>query len=192
MDGKDLRDLDLEAHRRHMGVVTQDPILFSGSLWDNITYGLETGQEVTEEQVIRVAEMAHAHGFIRDFPEQYDTAVGERGVQLSGGQKQRVSIARALIMSPSCLLLDEATSALDAASEQAVQEALDQLLQENSAMTTVIIAHRLRTVRNADIIAVIQDGRVVEQGSHEQLLEVNGTYREMVERAGSSGVLPES
>jgi ATP-binding cassette subfamily B (MDR/TAP) protein 1 len=113
--------------------------------------------------------------------------------QLSGGQKQRIAISRALLMSPSLLLLDEATSALDAASEQAVQDALDHLLEENKDLTTVIIAHRLRTVRNADSIAVIHEGRVVEQGSHDDLLKnETGLYRKMVERAESTGILPES
>lgn len=190
IDGLDVKNMDLFQHRRHIGVVTQDPVLFSGTLRDNITYGVPG--TVSLEEVKRVARLAHADGFIESFPNGYETAVGERGVQLSGGQKQRVSIARAILLNPSLLLLDEATSALDAASEIAVQHALEQWWIDNRSMTTVIVAHRLRTVQNADCIAFLQDGCVREQGTHGDLMKKpDGLYRQMVERAGTNGVLPD-
>ncbi|GAX25079.1 hypothetical protein FisN_10Lh277 [Fistulifera solaris] len=190
IDGMDLKAMDLVQHRRHIGVVTQDPVLFSGTLFDNITYGVH--RRVSLEEVQRVAHLAHADGFIDRFPDRYATTVGERGVQLSGGQKQRIAIARAIILNPSLLLLDEATSALDAASEQAVQQALEEWWINNRSMTTVIVAHRLRTVQHADCIAFIQDGYVKEQGTHDELMKrPNGLYRQMVERAGSNGILPD-
>lgn len=194
VNGTDLRYLDIQRHRRRVGVVTQDPVLFRGTILENITYGV-TGEIPAIEEVIRVARLANAHEFILDFPHGYLTTVGERGMQLSGGQKQRIAIARALMMRPSLLLLDEATSALDAQSEQAVQEALDRLLlgDNRHRITTLIVAHRLRTVRNADCIAFVRNGRVVEQGTHEELMGIrDGWYRQMVERAGPTGVLPES
>ena len=194
VNGVDLRAVNLHQHRRHIGVVTQDPALFRGSLWENISYGCD--EDVTDADIVHAAHLAHADTFIDEFPNKYQTAVGERGVQLSGGQKQRVAIARAVALQhgqPSLLLLDEATSALDYASETAVQQALDQLLQENRDMTTVIVAHRLRTVQNADRIVVLQEGRVAEQGTHQDLLKkTDGIYREMVARAGVTGVLPEN
>lgn len=192
INGVDLRALDLSQYRRQIGVVAQEPALFRGTLWDNIAYGCE--DNICDIDIHRAARLAHADTFIQSFPDGYQTSIGERGVQLSGGQKQRVGIARAVALQhgqPSLLILDEATSMLDYASETAVQEALDQLLLENEDMTTVIVAHRLRTVRKADCIFVIQEGRVVEQGSHEELIELCGVYREMVDRAGSTGVLPE-
>lgn len=188
VNGQDLRRLDLEAHRRHIGVVTQDPVLFDDSIWQNIVYG---APHATREDAVRAAKLAHADAFIRSFPQGYDTGVGERGVQLSGGQLQRIAIARAMVQKPSLLLLDEATSALDAASEQIVQDALDRLLEKGN-MTTVVVAHRLRTVRNADQIAVIDQGKVVEKGTHVELLQLrSGLYRKMVGRAGNTGILPE-
>ena len=194
VNGVDLRTVNLHQHRRQIGVVTQDPALFRGSLRENISYGCD--EDLTDADIVRAAQLAHADTFIEEFPNKYQTAVGERGVQLSGGQKQRVAIARAVALQhgqPSLLLLDEATSALDYASETAVQQALDQLLQENKNMTTVIVAHRLRTVQNADRIVVLQEGRVAEQGTHQELLEkTDGIYREMVARAGATGVLPEN
>jgi ATP-binding cassette, subfamily B (MDR/TAP), member 1 len=197
IDGVDLRRMDLARHRRHVGVVTQDPALFCGTIKDNITYGVSDDDSddysrlTSLEEVVRVAKLANADDFIRSFPDGYQTAVGERGAQLSGGQKQRISIARALVKAPALLLLDEATSALDAESEHIVQEALDRLLKENVHMTTVIVAHRLCTVRNADQIAFIHNGRVVEQGTHDELLQLaNGLYRQMVERSDeTTGIL---
>ena len=190
IDNINLKTLDLHSHRRHtIGVVTQDPVLFSGSISSNLLYGC-CPDTTTMDDVKAAAKMANAHDFITSFPDGYDTPVGERGVALSGGQKQRVAIARAIIKKPSLLLLDEATSALDAASEQVVQEALDRLLAMNSDMTTVIVAHRLRTVRNADSIAYIENGQVVEQGNHEELMAIQcGFYKQMVDRAGNSSTL---
>ena len=154
--------------------------MFSGTIHENITYGIDA----TREQVIEAAKRANAHVFISSFPNGYETQVGERGIQLSGGQKQRIAISRAIIRNPALLLLDEATSALDAESEEIVQEALDMLLSENKGITTVIIAHRLRTVRNADVIAVINEGRIVESGSHSELMmHSNGYYKSMVEKS---------
>ena len=192
IDNINLKTLDLHRHRRHtIGVVTQDPVLFSGSISSNLLYGCCPNTTMMDD-VKAAAKMANAHDFITSFPDGYDTPVGERGVALSGGQKQRVAIARAIIKKPSLLLLDEATSALDAASEQVVQEALDRLLTMNADMTTVIVAHRLRTVRNADSIAYIENGKVVEQGNHEELMTIqNGFYKQMVDRAGDSGTLPD-
>jgi ABC-type multidrug transport system fused ATPase/permease subunit len=199
IDGVNLKLLDLLSHRRHIGVVTQDPVLFCGTLRENIAFGcpLPTPGEATTDDnegdiVERAARLANADSFIRQFPDGYETEIGERGVQLSGGQKQRIAIARAVIRNPSLLLLDEATSALDAESEEVVQEALDRLLKQNREMTTVIVAHRLRTVRNADKIAVLHGGRVVEEGTHEQLMKMAGVYHKMVSRASSTGMLPES
>mmetsp|Transcript_27837 Transcript_27837/g.36284 ORF Transcript_27837/g.36284 Transcript_27837/m.36284 type:complete len:366 (-) Transcript_27837:1336-2433(-) len=189
IDGTDLRSMDIQKYRRHIGTVTQDPVLFSGSILSNITYGIPSA---TRDEAVKAAKLANAHDFIGLFPDGYDTEVGERGTKLSGGQKQRIAIARAIIKNPSLLLLDEATSALDAESEQVVQDALDELLKENKDMTTVIVAHRLRTVRHADCIAFIENGCVAEQGSHEELMELpGGKYRRMVERAGSNGILPD-
>ena len=194
VNGSDLKLQNLGRYRRKIGVVTQDPALFCGTIHENITYGINeeglTGALV--EEVTRAAELANADAFIRSFPESYNTLVGERGVQLSGGQKQRISIARAIIKTPSLLLLDEATSSLDAESEQLVQAALDRLLQQND-MTTVIVAHRLCTVRNADSIAFIHEGRIVEQGTHDELVQQpNGMYKRMVEQAEKTGILPEA
>ena len=193
VNGVDLRTVNLHQHRRQVGVVTQDPALFRGSLWDNIAYGC--GDDVSDDDIVRAARLAHADTFIEAFPDRYQTTVGDRGVQLSGGQRQRVAIARAVALQhgqPSLLLLDEATSALDYASETAVHQALDQLLRENQDMTTVIVAHRLRTVQSADVIVVLHEGRAVEQGTHEELLGIDdGFYREMVSRAGTTGILPE-
>jgi ABC-type multidrug transport system fused ATPase/permease subunit len=184
VNNKDLRRIDLKKYRKRIGVVTQDPVLFTGSIFDNITYGRT---DVNQEDVITAAKLANAHNFVCAFPDGYDTQVGERGASLSGGQKQRIAIARAILSKPSLLLLDEATSALDSTSEQLVQEALDTLLDKNQQMTTVIIAHRLQTVRNADTIVVLEKGMVSEFGTHDELLKKNGIYRRMVTRAESDG-----
>jgi len=181
INGRDIQTLDINGLRHKIGVVTQDPTLFSGTILSNIIYGVPSA---TKEQAVEAAKRANAHDFICSFPGGYETEVGERGVQLSGGQKQRIAISRAIIRQPSLLLLDEATSALDADSEEIVQAALDSLLNENKGITTVIIAHRLRTVRNADLIAVVNRGHIVEIGSHGDLMQVsNGYYRGMVEKS---------
>ena len=180
VNDKNLKYINLKSHRQRIGVVTQDPVLFTGSIRDNILYG---AKNKTDADVINAAKLANAHVFIEGFPDGYDTQVGERGMQLSGGQRQRVSIARAIISEPNLLLLDEATSALDTESEKLVQDALDHLLNTNNQMTTVVIAHRLQTVRNADNIIVLDKGCVLEQGTHEELLKLNGMYQKMVKRA---------
>jgi ABC transporter fused permease/ATP-binding protein len=177
LDGKDLRTLDGEWLRQQIGVVSQDPVLLSASIAANIRYGKATA---TDAEVEAAARAAHAHEFVSGFPQGYDTIVGERGIQLSGGQRQRVAIARAMLKDPRILILDEATSALDAESEHLVQEALDLLMQSR---TTVVIAHRLSTVRNADRVLVIQEGRIVQSGRHQELMnEREGMYFKLVNR----------
>lgn len=176
LDGVPLTDLDPQALRRVVGIVQQEPVLFATSVRENIRYGRP---EASDEEVEVAARAAHAHDFVAAFPEGYDTAVGERGVQLSGGQKQRVAIARALVEDPSILVLDEATSALDAENEHLVQEALERLMQ---GRTTLIIAHRLSTIRDADRVVVLDGGRVVEEGPHDALVARDGLYRRLVER----------
>lgn len=163
IDGKDIKKLNLKSLRLKIGLVQQEPALFATTIYENILYGKENA---TETEIIEAAKAANAHNFISSLPDAYQTMVGERGVQLSGGQKQRIAIARAVLKNPSLLLLDEATSALDAESEIIVQEALERLM---CGRTTVVVAHRLSTIRNVDSIAVIQDGRIVEQGSHQEL-----------------------
>ncbi|KAL8144526.1 hypothetical protein V2J09_017558 [Rumex salicifolius] len=164
IDGKDIRRLNLKSLRLKIGLVQQEPALFAASIFNNIAYGK---QGATEAEVVEAARLANMHGFVSALPEGYKTSVGERGVQLSGGQKQRIAIARAILKDPAILLLDEATSALDAESECVLQEALERLMR---GRTTVLVAHRLSTIRGVDNIAVVQDGRVVEQGSHGELV----------------------
>lgn len=175
IDGYDIKTLNLKSLRRKIGLVQQEPALFSTTIYENIKYGKENASEI---EVMKAARAANAHGFISRMPEGYQTHVGDRGLQLSGGQKQRVAIARAILKDPSILLLDEATSALDISSERLVQEALDKLMD---GRTTVLVAHRLSTVRDADSIAVLQQGSVVEIGSHNQLIEKpGGIYKQLV------------
>ena len=174
-EGVDVRDLDLGELRRSLAMVAQEPVLFSGTVRDNIAYGRDGA---TVDEVEAAARDAHAHGFISHFPEGYDTIIGERGTKLSGGQKQRIALARALIANPRVLILDEATSNLDAESEAAVQAALARIM---AGRTTIIVAHRLSTVRDADRIVVIDGARVVEQGAHDELMERRGIYRRLVE-----------
>ncbi len=176
LDGVDLRELDPEWLRRQVGVVAQEPLLFSSSVLENIRYGRPGA---TVEEVESAARAANAHSFITRFPDGYATLVGERGVQLSGGQKQRVAIARALLKDPRLLVLDEATSALDAESEHLVQEALERLME---GRTTLVIAHRLSTVKDAHRVVVLDGGRVVQSGPHARLVEQDGLYRRLVER----------
>ncbi|HSN30737.1 MAG TPA: ABC transporter transmembrane domain-containing protein [Kofleriaceae bacterium] len=174
-EGVDVRELELKALRRSLAMVAQEPVLFSGTIRDNIAYGREGA---TPEEVEAAARDAYAHDFISGFPEGYDTVIGERGTKLSGGQKQRIALARALLANPRVLILDEATSNLDAESEAAVQAALARIME---GRTTIIVAHRLSTVRDADRIVVIEGARVVEQGGHDELMERRGTYRRLVE-----------
>ncbi len=176
LDGHDLRELALAELRGHMAVVSQDPVLLSGSIRENIRYGR---LDATDADVERVAAEANADSFIRGFPDGYDTQVGERGVQLSGGQRQRVAIARAMLRDPEVLILDEATSALDAESEALVQQALERLQR---GRTTIVIAHRLSTIRNSHRVVVLHDGAIVEQGTHDELVARGGAYAKLVAR----------
>jgi ATP-binding cassette, subfamily B (MDR/TAP), member 1 len=175
----ELREVNLQNVRSHMGFVQQEPDLFNRTIRENILYGLphEEGTPITDEQIISAAKAANAHDFISELPLGYDTLVGERGSGLSGGQRQRIAIARSLIRKPRLLLLDEATSALDARNEQDVQRALDEARQ---GRTTIVIAHRLSTVTDADSIGVVAQGQIVELGSHEELMAKNGQYADLV------------
>jgi ABC-type multidrug transport system fused ATPase/permease subunit len=173
-NGDQVTDLDLAAWRDELAFVPQDVLLFGGSIRENIAYG---NTSASEEQIIEAAKQANAWEFIGGFPEKLDTKVGERGVQLSGGQRQRIAIARALLKDPQLLILDEATSALDSESEHLVQEALDRLMK---GRTSVVIAHRLSTIRGAHQILVMNEGQVVERGSHDDLISQEGTYAELV------------
>ncbi|WP_338792904.1 ABC transporter transmembrane domain-containing protein [Bernardetia sp. MNP-M8] len=174
VDGKNNLEYDLSFYRSAIGIVPQEILLFGGTIRENIAYGKPTA---TEEEIISAAKQANAFKFIETFPEGLETLVGERGVKLSGGQRQRIAIARAILRNPKILILDEATSSLDAESEQLVQEALDTLMKDR---TTIIIAHRLATIRKVDTIYVIENGQISEQGTHESLVNQEGTYNQLV------------
>jgi ATP-binding cassette, subfamily B (MDR/TAP), member 1 len=177
LDGIEITRLNVSWLRRQIGLVSQEPVLFDDTIRANISYGKDG--EVTEEELIEVAKASNAHQFISSLPQGYDTYVGERGIQLSGGQKQRVAIARAILKNPKILLLDEATSALDAESEHVVQEALDRVMV---GRTTIVVAHRLSTIKGADMIAVVKNGEIVEKGRHETLMGIkDGVYASLVE-----------
>lgn len=170
LDGRDIHELTLESVRRNIGIVQQDIYLFNASIRENILYGR---LDATEEEVIEAARRANIHDYILSLPDGYDTQIGERGVRLSGGQKQRLSIARVFLKNPPILILDEATSALDNTTEILIQQALDELCK---GRTTLVVAHRLSTIKNADEIAVIADGGILEQGTHEELMQKGGLY----------------
>lgn len=177
-DGVNIKDLNPQWYKQQIAIVSQEPVLFSTSIKENIIYGLPE-DSISQEQLEEACRKANCLKFIQDkdqFPEGFDTLVGERGVKLSGGQKQRVAIARALIRKPKLLLLDEATSALDAESEHLVQQAIDELIKSGQ-QTVICIAHRLSTIKDADVIAVMQNGEIVERGSHSDLLSQDGIYK---------------
>jgi ATP-binding cassette subfamily B (MDR/TAP) protein 1 len=177
LDGVEIKTLQLKWLRQQTGLVSQEPVLFNETIRANIAYG--KGGDATETEIVSAAELSNAHGFISGLQQGYDTMVGERGVQLSGGQKQRVAIARAIVKDPKVLLLDEATSALDAESERVVQDALDRVMVNR---TTVVVAHRLSTIKNADVIAVVKNGVIVEKGKHETLINIkDGVYASLVQ-----------
>ena len=174
IDGIDVKDLKLFDLRRLFGLVTQEPILFNDTIYNNITFGYD---DATKEEVIQAAKVANAHDFILESEHGYDTNIGDRGSKLSGGQRQRLTIARAILRNPPILILDEATSALDSKSEKLVQDSIQKVMQNRTA---IIIAHRLSTIQHADQIVVLKEGRVVEQGSHTQLMSENGDYQKLV------------
>jgi ATP-binding cassette subfamily B protein len=172
VDGIDIRDVTLASLRQNVGVTQQDVFLFSATIRDNIAYGVP---DASLEQIIAAAKAAQIHDFIQSLPDGYNTWVGERGVTLSGGEKQRVTIARSLLVNPSILILDDSTSSVDAETEQLIRQALDKLIK---GRTTFIITHRLPIIQNADLILMLKDGEIVEQGKHSELMAKNGLYRQ--------------
>ena len=182
LDGVDLRELEVDSYRRLLGVVEQDIFLFDGSVADNIGYG---DRQAGPDEIERAARTAHAHEFISALPQGYETLIGERGVKLSGGQRQRLAIARAVVADPRILILDEATSNLDTESERLIQQSLAKLLE---GRTSFVIAHRLSTIAHADRIVVIEAGRIIESGSHDELMAASGRYRQMVRQQMSGAI----
>ncbi|HLY70143.1 MAG TPA: ATP-binding cassette domain-containing protein, partial [Puia sp.] len=175
IDGTDVKDLTLKSLRSLMSMVSQEAILFNDTVSNNISFGMDN---VSQEDIVRAATIANAHAFILELEDGYDTIIGDRGARLSGGQKQRITIARAVLKNPPILILDEATSSLDTESERIVQDAINNMMQNR---TSIVIAHRLSTVRHADEIIVLQKGKIIERGTHENLIVQNGFYKRLVE-----------
>jgi len=185
LDGIDVRRLQQQAFRRHIALVTQEPFLFNDTVRQNILFGR---LDASDEEMENAARLANAHDFIMELPQGYDTLVGERGVKLSGGQKQRICIARAFLANPRVLLLDEATASVEPESEALIQAALERLMQ---GRTTIIVTHRLSLVRECDRILVIEQGRVIESGTHDELLQRDGWYARMYRLQMEGGTLIE-
>jgi subfamily B ATP-binding cassette protein MsbA len=187
IDGADIRGYKLKSVREQISFVLQETLLFHASLWDNIAYGRP---DATRDQVMRAAKLANADEFIEKLPDGYGTIIGERGATLSGGQRQRIAIARAVIRDTPILILDEPTSGLDSASEQTVIEALDRLMERK---TSIVVAHHLRSVRRADIVFVVKDSELVEQGTHQELMAAGGLYAELytIQNSEDAGKLAE-
>ena len=175
VDGHDVRELTQNSLRRNIGMIQQDVFMFAGTIRENIRYGRP---DATDEEIVRAAVRAEIHSEIMEFPDGYDSYIGERGVMLSGGQKQRISIARVFLKNPKILILDEATSALDTVTEQKIQKSLDEL---SVGRTTITVAHRLSTIRNADVIAVVEGEQITETGTHEELMQKGGAYAKLCE-----------
>jgi ATP-binding cassette subfamily B protein len=191
VDGVDVRDLDKVALRQHIGVALQEPVLFSGTIRDNIRYGRP---DATEEEVIAAAKAAEADAFIRALPDGYDSILGQRGVNVSGGQKQRLAIARALLVKPKILILDDSTSSVDVETEARIQESLEELINRRDGLagrlnTTFVIAQRISTVLNADKILVLDQGRIAAEGTHEELMASSAIYREIYDSQLGNGVV---
>ncbi len=184
VDDHDIRDVEIKSLRKHIGISLQEAVLFSGTINDNIRYG---HPNATEEEVKEASKAAQAHEFITAFPEGYETVVGQRGVNLSGGQKQRLAIARALLVKPSILILDDSTSAVDVETETKIEEALEELIADT---TSFIIAQRISTVLNADKILILDEGRIVAEGNHAQLMDTSPIYREIYDsQLGDGGAI---
>ena len=185
VDGIDVRELELESLRRAVGIVSQDPFLFSATVRENIAFG---ASGATDEEVEAAARAAQAHEFVAALPDGYDTVIGERGITLSGGQRQRLAIARAILIDPRILVLDDATASVDATTEARIREGLREVMR---GRTTIIIAHRLSTIQLADEVVVLERGRVTARGTSAELLEGNAVYRELHEHGLLEGLLEE-